>query len=116
MCAQSYCTTHCNPLQSPPPPPPPYRPVIASLEVFGGCEVDMVLATLVDPEPHAEPAPGQVSTSVTVSTGVDLQEGVLSGCDNRTSSAARQQTVSVASSVFTNSWCWGRGVHTTSRS
>ena len=109
MCAQCTALVHRNPLQSA--TPSPYRPVIASLEVFGGCEVDMVLATLIDPEPNAEPAPAQVSSSVTVSTGVDLQEGVLSGCNERTSSAARQQTVSVVSSVFTNSWCWARGVH-----
>ena len=109
MCALPSALVHRNSLQSA--TPTPYRPVIASLEVFGGCEVDMVLATLIDPEPNAEPAPAQVSSSVTVSTGVDPQEGVLSGCNERTSSAARQQIVSVVSSVFTNSWCWARGVH-----
>ena len=83
--------------------------MIASLEVFGGCVVDMVLATLVDPNPTAAPGPSQVSTSTGGRAGVDPQESRLSGYDDRPSSVAALRPVRVVPPVLTDCWCPGEG-------
>ena len=98
LCSQTNCIAYADLYPPTPPHPQTSRPVIASLKVFAGCEADIVLATLVDPDPNAAPALSQVSASVEARARVDQQESMWDGSDNRDSMAAKQ-TVRVVSCV-----------------
>ena len=51
------------------------RPVVLSLSNQGDYEVDMVLATLVEPEPQGVPSSSQISTVVGMWTGTLPEAG-----------------------------------------